>query len=262
MMLMEGVDLAARVAQLERELSSAKAKLLELRDQRDLLEMEVDDLRFQLGKPQVSVEQLQDVEKYKRKMEEYFDRLTLLELVVKRYQTHVESGENKNISDLKTLIQPFHPRVQQIVSAVKASFDKFDEDAHLIKACEAAFDKSKEIRSIPGIGLQFWLSIDEMLDNKLADYDDKAMLVCSILRALGADASVVIVELSDASTRPLVSLKFGEKSVFIDPNSQHDFYAYFGDQSTALGRMDFDGRKVTKLLHQFNDREYVQHAAA
>ena len=105
------IDLAERITQLERELQTARTKLLELRDQRDLLEMEVDELRINQGKPQVSVENLQEAEKYKAKMEEYFARVSLLDIVIRRYRQAIDQGENKSISDLKTLVQPFHPRI-------------------------------------------------------------------------------------------------------------------------------------------------------
>jgi len=84
-------------------------------------------------------------------------------------------------------------------------------------------------------------------------------LLCSIFRALGAESLVIIVELTDGSNRPLVSLKAGRSHVLVDSNRKHDFKKYVGDIDDIIEKYDKDGTKIARILYEFNDKEYKEY---
>jgi hypothetical protein len=130
-----------------------------------------------------------------------------------------------------------------------------------IRLCSAAYDYVvDEIHSVPSIGVMFWMTFKEMLDNKVADYEDKAILLCSLFRALGAEASVAIAEFSNGSNRPLIFVGRGESVVLCDPNEKHGFMDFVGRRESVLKRYRVGGESVKRLVYEFSDTEYTDHS--
>ena len=178
----------------------------------------------------------EEVKKYKEKMEEYYHKILLYQLLVSRYKEHIEGNETKTVPDVKSLVQPINSNIVPIVQKIKTDNKDF------MKQFQSAYDYVDEIHSVPYIGATLWLSVKEMLDNKVADYEDKAILLCSILRALGANALVLVALMTDGSNRPLVLLSMKDKSIMLDPNAKHDFIKFVGKGTTCLD--NFQSRAI------------------
>jgi hypothetical protein len=114
---------------------------------------------------------------------------------------------------------------------------------------------------VPYIGATLWLSVKEMLDNKVADYEDKAILLCSILRALGANALVLVALMTDGSNRPIVLLNMKDKSIMLDPNKKHDFIKFVGKRNELIRQFSVDGNRIKRIHYEFNDKDYVSYEA-
>lgn len=194
--------------------------------------------------------------KYKEKMEQYYHKIRLYELLINKYADYIERNESKTVQDLKAAVQPQNPRVVQLCDTIREKSTSTDP----VGLCEQAYDYvANEIDSVAHIGVSFWLSIEDMLDSKVADYEDKAILLCSVFRGFGVAARVVISELSDGSNRPLVFLRIGRDIILCDPNQKHDFNAYQGARDEVLTKYRLGGERLSKLLYEFNDKEYIRH---
>jgi len=244
---------AIEMKELERKLSDAEEQLKTVTDEKQLLETELNKLRSARGEKQTTGDLLKDSEKYKNKMMEYYHQLLLYSILVSRYKDHFDENETRTIPELKELIQPDNEHIKDIINKISK---ETDPETHLLEACEKAVGEIGDVHSAPGLDVPFWISIEEMLENNVADYEDKAILLCSILRKLGADSSVLIIELTDGSTRPLVIISLEDKVVLLDPNKGHSFYQYFDSRPVVLDEYEFDGNKISRILYMFNDREY------
>ena len=206
--------------------------------------------------PAPVIEAAESAEKYKEKMDQYYHKIQLYELLIKKYAEHIEQTESKTVQDLKAAVQPNHPRIRQLCESIREKSGSTD----VAELCKRAYEEiAGDIHSVAHIGISFWLSIDEMLDNKIADYEDKAILLCSVFRAFDTEARVIVTELSGGSNRPLVLLQLGETMVLCDPNTKHDFSAFRGTREQAFSSFHANGESVLKQLYEFNDKEYIQH---
>jgi hypothetical protein len=197
----------------------------------------------------------EEVKKYKEKMEEYYHKILLYQLLVSRYKDHIEGNETKTVPDVKSLVQPTNSNIVPIVQKIKTDNKDF------MKQFQSAYEYVDEIHSVPYIGATLWLSVKEMLDNKVADYEDKAILLCSILRALGANAIVLVALMTDGSNRPIVLLNMKDKSIMLDPNKKHDFIKFVGKRNELIRQFSVDGNRIKRIHYEFNDKDYVSYEA-
>jgi hypothetical protein len=201
-----------------------------------------------------------DLEKCREKMDEYYHKTLLYGLLVKRYGEHIEERETKTIQDLKETIQPYNADVAELADKIKEEIPNYSPERDVLKACEKAYALITEnVHSVPSLGVSFWMSIKEVLENGVADYEDKAMLLCSLFKALGAESSVGIAELTDGSNRPVVFIKNRNNEVMFDPNEKHGFLEYTGKREDILRKYVLEGKKIQKILYEFNDTEYKEY---
>ncbi|MEM0372737.1 MAG: hypothetical protein QXO69_02790 [archaeon] len=196
----------------------------------------------------------------KEKMNEYYHKNLLYALLVKRYADYIEEREAKTIQDLKEMIQPYSAPVAELAEKIKESIQDYSPEKDILKACEKAYAFITEnIHSVPSLGVSFWMGVKETLENGVADYEDKAILLCSLFKALGADSSIGIAELSDGSNRPVVFIKTRYSEVMLDPNEKHNFLEFAGKRADALRKYSLNGKTITKILYEFDDKEYKEY---
>lgn len=231
-----------------------------------IAELERQAAEFAKAKPEMDkavkehAELLSRVDGYRRKMEEYYHEVVLYRMLVSRYAETIETSEAKTAEDLRGLVVPGHQGVKEIAGKVRGEFEAYNPKYDFLRAAEKAYYwLCSNVASVPPAGVSFWMKVEDILSNKLADYEDKAILLCSSLRALDGDASVVVAELSDKSHRPLVILTFRDKSILCDPNQRHDFYQHYGARDDIIKNYRYDGKKVSRLLYEFNDKDYKQY---
>ncbi|RLG22005.1 hypothetical protein DRN74_01170 [Candidatus Micrarchaeota archaeon] len=199
------------------------------------------------------------IEKLKKKIEEYYGKIRLYEAVVDRYREYIEENEAQTIQDLKKRVSPDSEKLKELLDEISSSIPSYDPERDLEKACSLLYDSiSERIMSVPSIDVNFWMDKDEMLEKGFADYEDKAILLCSAFRGLGADARVLICSMEDGSDRPLVLLALPSKYVLLDPNRKHDFHQYTGARQEILSRYEHEGKKISKVVYEFNDIEYKE----
>lgn len=228
---------------------------LELRQKLEELQKRIAELESKLA-----VLEKEDAARYKKKMEEYFNQIKIYRLLVSKYKDYIETSETKNVADLKKSVQPTNPAVLRAADNIKFDFENYMLEKDLLNACEKAHKLVEKIPSSERLGITFWMTIDDIVENNVADYEDKAIFLCSLFRALGGQSRILIVELSDGSNRPLVLLELAEeKAILFDPNTEHDFYKYFGRKDDLIAQYSCEDKIVSRVLYEFNDDEYVSY---
>jgi len=184
-------------------------------------------------------------------------RLKLYRLLLRKYSKEINENEQKTIGEVKALVNGDDLTIQSVVSGFKPEEYSFEKD--YLKAAEQAFEfVKKEILYVKAdIPLDYFLSPVEILTGKVADDEDQAVFLCSMLLALEDEgASAVIAELDDLSTHAFVTIDVDGTAFFLDPAQQHSFNEFSGSTPDVLKSYSFKGNKIKRFLYKFNRFEY------
>ncbi len=201
----------------------------------------------------------EQLEECRQKMKQYYYKNLLFDLLIERYGDYIRTNEAKTIQDLKRMIQPEEEGIRNIANDIIRSIPDYNPEKDLEKTLNKAYEYVCEnIQSVPSLGINFWMTVKEILKHKVSDYEDKAIFTCSLFRALGADASVLIVKMQGGTNRPLVLVRLKDSDLLCDPNHRHDFFKYKKPLPIAIKEFEEEGR-IEKVLYEFNDEKYVDY---
>ncbi len=184
-------------------------------------------------------------------------RLKLYRLLLKKYADLINEKEKRTIGEVKALVNGDDLTIQSIASEFKS--DNYTPERDFLVAARKAFEFVKrEIHFVKAdINLDFFLSPLEIMTEKIADDQDQAVFLCSLLSALGhSGASVVIAEMDNLSTHAFVILDYNGRAYFLDPTQEHDFEEFSGETAQVLKEYSFKGAKIRRLLYKFNNYDY------
>ncbi|MEW6295531.1 MAG: hypothetical protein AB1467_04530 [Candidatus Diapherotrites archaeon] len=256
--------------EIERQISSLKEKLLELStplfSARECIDFkaELEEKHKQLGSLQEKYDRLRiafgslgkDAEKTQEEKELKFK---LYMHLLQRYSELINGFERKTIGEIKALVNADDLTIQSIALDLKPEDYEFEK--HYLKAAEEAYNfVCKEINFVEsGLDVNYWLLPKEILSLKIADAEDLAVFLCSLLLALGDDkASVIVVELEDNSTHAFVFTEFKKKAILLDPSQKKLFTEFYGERAELIQRYSFNGVKIARFLYKFNSSSYEQ----
>ncbi len=185
--------------------------------------------------------------------------LRLYRLLLKKYSDAINEKEKRTIGQIKGLVDKDDMTIQSIVSEFKQKDYSFEKD--YFAAAQKCFEfVQKEIDFVKAdIEISFWLTPKEIMENKIADDEDLAVFLCSMLFALGDNAaSVAISELDNLSTHAFVITEFNDKFLLLDPSQQKPFNSFIGNRENVLENYSFNNAKLRRFLYKFNHEEYEQ----
>ncbi|MEM3467803.1 MAG: hypothetical protein QXL75_03360 [archaeon] len=172
----------------------------------------------------------------------------LLDLIIERYGKEIEIRESKTLGEMKNLVQPNNVFIQNLANSV---ISPEDEKKH-----EKVLEYVRGIKTV-SFPISFWMTPQQIVENGFADAEDKSIFLCTLLRALGYDAKVIVVMMEDSKKRAIVSVQHNNFYYILDPNIFHDFNSFSGVlEEEALKKYEVDGKKVSKVLYSFNDITY------
>jgi hypothetical protein len=185
--------------------------------------------------------------------------LRLYRLLLKKYSDAINEQEKRTIGQIKGLIDKDDLTVQSIVADLKPSNYSFEKD--YLETAEKAYGfLVKEIDfASADVDISFWLSPKEVIENKIADDEDFAVLLCSMLFALGDEkAYIAIAELDNLSTHAFVITEFKNRFILLDPSQKKPFNNFVGEREKVLENYSFQGAKLKRFLYKFNREQYEQ----
>ena len=184
-------------------------------------------------------------------------RLKLYRLLLKKYSETINEKEEKTIGEVKAMVNADDLTIQGVVAGFKG--EGYDFEKGYPDAAKQAFEfVKKEIHYVKAdIDIDYFLSPVEIMTEKVADDEDQAVFLCSLLLALGDEgASVLIAELENLSTHAFVVIEYDEKAHFLDPTQDHSFDEFSGQTEEVLKKYSFNNKKIKRLLYKFNRYEY------
>ncbi len=254
---------------IEEQIKKLKQKLSELTVP-EIPKKTCIDFKEELEKKSKELEELKErheslkqavgsVEKIEEKQKEKNRQFKLYKFLLEKYEDLINDSEKKTIGEIKGLVDEEDLTIQSILSEIKPQGFEFKKD-YLNTAKKALEFINSKIECVdPGLGINFWLSPKEILELKVSDDEDLAVLLCSVLAALGDEkAFVVIAEMDDLSTHAFVITELNNKFFIIDPCQEKTFEEFSGEKTSVLQKYSFNGAKIKRFLYKFNNKEYEQ----
>lgn len=171
--------------------------------------------------------------------------------IIARYEEKIAEFETKTITELKSLINPNDEVVLRLRDGLlERHFHPYIYEKDFEKAAQIAFDfVLKEVAS-EELPVDFWLTPRDVIELGAADEMDKAVLLCSLLRAMDCSSAKVVVE-SDGERHVFVSFGWGDRYHILDP--VHGTKES-GERKDVLRKLFGDG--TGKTVYEFNDSDY------
>lgn len=183
----------------------------------------------------------------------------LFKLLLEKYSALINESERRTIGEIKGLVNAEDLTIQSILIDFKPKDYSFE--AHFLEQAEKVFDFIvKEINFVEsGLGLNYWLSPKDIFSEKLADDEDLAIFLCSLLLGLGNEkASVVLAELDNLQIHAFVAFEHNGKFFILDPSQKHAFSEFSGERDKVILEYSFNTAKIKQFLYKFNHSSYEQ----
>ncbi|MBN1940543.1 MAG: hypothetical protein JW772_00005, partial [Candidatus Diapherotrites archaeon] len=185
--------------------------------------------------------------------------LRLQRLLLEKYAELINESERRTIGEIKGLVNSDDLTIQSILADLKP--DEYKHPKDYVAVASAVFDFVKsEINYVSlELNLNYWLSPKEIFSEKVADDEDLAIFLCSLLLGLGDEkASIVIAELDNLKTHAFVITEIDNKFFILDPSQKHGFHDFSGERDKVLLKYSFGDAKIKQFLYKFNHSNYEQ----
>jgi hypothetical protein len=196
------------------------------------------------------------LQKTKERRDLLAKELSVLKAIFNRHTELIDEAEKKTALQLKTLVKPGNEAVKDTLSSLGIPLGGPLTESSTEKLYTFVRD---EIKHVPhDVNVAFWLKPEEILELKAADTEDKAILLCSLLRAAGSeDAKVIVFDLEQGANRAVVFLEFEGRFYLLDTADHRKFGDFIAKtREDAIEKYHFDRQRVKAVLYEFNDRVY------
>ncbi|MDE1852033.1 MAG: hypothetical protein KGH69_05115 [Candidatus Micrarchaeota archaeon] len=172
--------------------------------------------------------------------------------IIMRYKEHIEEKESLYVAELPKLITPGEDGVANAAKGITDSFPLYRYEESFPEASSKAYDYIKERITPIALPIQFWQRPSDTLKHEAGDVFDRAVLLCSLLIALGAASSKVIIRIRDNDRIFLVYTEYNGRIIAIDMEKGMKEYGSRDALLESLGIVK--GADVT--AYEFNDKTY------
>jgi hypothetical protein len=191
--------------------------------------------------------------------------------IISRYLQEITAGEQKNVPELKYLVNPQDPVVLEVMDRIlfglQANQNDYPKKDYEYPRDFAAFAKEalafvQTLASIKSdLGVPFWLAPKDIVELGAADSFDRAVFLCAVLNCAGCiDAKVLVLEVEGEGVHPVVKYQDGPNVQVCDPSEAGLCCQYQSGTNPAQGLADFycGGKRVLKAMYEFNSQEYSE----
>jgi len=187
--------------------------------------------------------------------------LNAIKIILQRYSDYINKQEAKSVTEIKSMVNPDDLTVLSLVKKFTSELKNYSYPAGYERAAKMAFDYVRdEIITLPKApGIAYWLYPEDVMKIKAGDNEDQAILLCSILIALGEkDAYVAVVQLEDGTMHSIVLTKIAGQTIALDPSQKHAFDSYRGTEQEAIMAYRLGDSRISKIVYKFNDKYYTE----
>jgi hypothetical protein len=172
--------------------------------------------------------------------------------IIMRYKDAIELGETLYVAELPKLVTPADENVVAAVSKILSTFHIYIYDENFLEAVQQAhkFVKDEIVTVSPPI--QFWLRPGQVLMMQAGDTFDKAVLLCSMMIALGNMSSKIVTTVNDSGKRHVVCCEYKGEQIAVD---LEDGVSKSASREELLQTLGIKEGKLS-AAYEFNDKMY------
>lgn len=172
--------------------------------------------------------------------------------IITRYKNYIEENESLYVAELPKLVSPQDDAVLAQVGKIKGNFSSYNYDEDFYSAVKLAYDyMGREIMTV-SLPIQFWQRPGETISNGAGDLFDKAVLLCSMLIALGCVSSKIVIAIRDGRRDFLVYSEFKDRLIVVDLENG---ISEAENRDELLNRLNVKEGEVS--AYEFNDKMYI-----
>lgn len=181
------------------------------------------------------------------------------ELILNTYKEIINNNEKKTISQIKEMVDPDNLTIKSIISKYKPIGFDFNKDYFETLRIIYNFLKSEIDFAKNDIKILYWLDPTQILKYKIADEQDAANMLCSVMKGLNDnEAYIYVVLLEDEKTHAIVKTKFKGVHYIFDLTQKTPFDLFKNnDEKKLFENYNYKNKKITKLIYKYNNNTYV-----
>lgn len=177
--------------------------------------------------------------------------LLYLEIIMK-YRGYIEENENLSVAELPNLVTPEEENVVGFANNLKSTIQNYSFEQNFKEASEKAYKYVKNTITQVDLPIEFWLSPNQVIKSGAGDIFDKAVLLCSLLIALGGVSTRIVVVTRSDERRFVVYSEYGKGLIAFDIENE---ISEFSSKEELLSKLKIkEGEEVT--AYEFNDKMY------
>ena len=187
------------------------------------------------------------------------NKLKLCKFLLQKYGDIINEREKRTIGEIKALVDGSDLSIQSLAQDFMGDNYYFETnyEGALKEAYKFVVDEIGFVDA--DLNLNYWMSPKEVLEQKVADDEDFAVFICSLMKALKDDkAEVIIAELDNLRTHAFVTTELGNKFLLLDPSQGKGFEEFLGEKTEVLAKYSFNGNKIKTFLYKFSSDKYEQ----
>ncbi len=176
--------------------------------------------------------------------------------IITRYKDYIEEREGLYLTDLPKLVTPSDENVALLTKELEGNFPAYSYDDNFEDAARLAYAYVKDRIAPISLPIQFWLKPSQTIRYGAGDVFDKAVLLCSMLVALGNVSSRIMVVVRNTDRHFIVYSEFRGRIMGMDMESGMKAYENVDAMLKDSGiRKDAENDDDT-TAYEFNDRFY------
>jgi hypothetical protein len=176
--------------------------------------------------------------------------------IIMRYKDEIEKGETVYVADLPKLVTPGDEAVTTVVKNIMSSYPAYDFEENFLAAAQQAQEYVKDKIATVSSPIQFWLKPNQVISLQAGDSFDKAILLCSMLIALGNPSTKIITSIKDNERKHLIYFEYQNELLCIDlekgmdkVNSKEELFKRIGvNKETEMIAYEFNDKMYNNLL--------------
>lgn len=172
--------------------------------------------------------------------------------IITRYKDYIEENEGLSVVALPKLVTPDDESVGLVVRTIKEKLPLYSYDEHFGRAARLAYDYIKGSITEISLPFQFWLKPGETIRYEAGDRFDMAVLLCSLLLALGSSNAKAMVVSKESGSSFYVYFEW--KGRFTVMSLENGISDYGSMQELASGLGIAEREEIN--AYEFNDKLY------
>lgn len=183
-------------------------------------------------------------------------RLLFYRAILEKFSPIIQEKATKTVGEIKALVDEDDLTIQ----ALAIEFQSEETNSFWDQMKSFCAKLREHVRAVPNdVAINCWFSPQEIMENKVADDEDLAVLVATVGKAMGADeVFVVIAELTNNQSHAFALFKKDDQWGLADASQSETTVLTAPGMEEVLDSFEYENEKIKRILYRFNRETYDQ----